>query len=113
MAARKGNMLGGSCLKQPLLRKRVCLQPYPSPGSLLSASGSFLFPCGISCLEHSFKGKYSSPLFCPRNKVGLGLFFSMPGGLGTVPFLQQPSGGRCPESGFESLQAKKETGSTS
>lgn len=86
MAARKGNMLGGSCLKQPLLRKRVCLQPYPSPGSLLSASGSFLFPCGISCLEHSFKGKYSSPLFPPHNKVGLGLLFSMPGGSGNGSF---------------------------
>lgn len=104
MAARKGNMLGGSCLKQPLLRRRVCLQPYPSPGSLLSSSGSFLFPCGISCLECSFKGKYSSPLFSPlKQSRTCAILFSVRGIWEWFLFCSSPmvriltsKWGRCP-----------------
>lgn len=44
--------------------------------SLLSASGSFLFPCGVSCLEHSSKVTYPSPLSSPLrwNRTGAILF---------------------------------------
>lgn len=49
-AARQGSVLGGGCLKQPLLRGRGAFSS--DPGSLIHAAGSHLLPRGISCLEH-------------------------------------------------------------
>lgn len=82
-------------------------QPEPSPVPCL-----FLSPCGISCLEH---------LFPPSNKAGLVLSFSVRGAIweqflfcsSAVVRILTSKWGDVQGSGFESLQTKKETGSTS
>lgn len=106
MAARWGSALGGGCLKQPQLRGRGAFSP--DPGSLICAAGSHLLPMGLAAWN-TFKDKFSSPpLFPLIIKQDPCYPFQCEGHLGTVLFLQQPSGEDryLWEGEFESLQTK-------